>query len=188
MPATLPRTEVLAIVSDLAHGRSVIDVAARHHISAEAVKDIRNQHGDDLGALAKSADRLRAEIGHAPVIDAAGTPVTDQTLILLEKAAALPKLATKAARCIALLTDIRNGMADAEKAEKLAAIIARRKADLAEAERQLAELKATSVKKVTGGEPTSAQIRAWAATNGVDCPAFGRVPQSVVEAWKAAQK
>jgi hypothetical protein len=33
--------------------------------------------------------------------------------------------------------------------------------------------------------PTTAQVRAWAAENGVDCPAKGRIPAEVYEAYQA---
>ncbi|CAL9662358.1 hypothetical protein SUDANB178_07028 [Streptomyces sp. enrichment culture] len=33
----------------------------------------------------------------------------------------------------------------------------------------------------------AAEVRAWAAATGVDCPAVGRVPKAVVDAWRAAQ-
>ncbi|MFF9582464.1 histone-like nucleoid-structuring protein Lsr2 [Streptomyces achromogenes] len=33
-----------------------------------------------------------------------------------------------------------------------------------------------------------AEVRAWAAATGVDCPPRGRVPKAVVEAWRAAQQ
>lgn len=45
--------------------------------------------------------------------------------------------------------------------------------------------------KVKGSRPagTSAAkaIRAWAAENGVECPAMGRIPRAVAEAYEAAQ-
>ncbi|GGR70884.1 MULTISPECIES: Lsr2 family DNA-binding protein [Streptomyces] len=34
----------------------------------------------------------------------------------------------------------------------------------------------------------AAEVRAWAAANGVACPAVGRVPRAVVDAWRAAQQ
>lgn len=37
---------------------------------------------------------------------------------------------------------------------------------------------------VEGASP--AELRAWAKANGVDCPAVGRVPQHIVDKWKAA--
>jgi hypothetical protein len=39
----------------------------------------------------------------------------------------------------------------------------------------------------TRGEPTAAEVRAWAAENGVDVAAKGTVPADVVEQYKAAQ-
>jgi hypothetical protein len=37
------------------------------------------------------------------------------------------------------------------------------------------------------GNSKAAEVRAWAVSAGVDVPAKGRVPASVVEAWEAAK-
>ncbi len=39
-----------------------------------------------------------------------------------------------------------------------------------------------------GGGLDPKAVRAWAAANNVTCPAVGRVPQRVVDAWRAAQQ
>jgi hypothetical protein len=36
--------------------------------------------------------------------------------------------------------------------------------------------------------PTPAELRAWASENGVDCPAKGRIPERVYEAYQAASE
>lgn len=42
-------------------------------------------------------------------------------------------------------------------------------------------------KKAAGSnEPTAKVVRAWAHETGVECPATGRVPKSVVDAYLAA--
>ncbi|MFJ1650059.1 histone-like nucleoid-structuring protein Lsr2 [Streptomyces sp. NPDC088337] len=62
-------------------------------------------------------------------------------------------------------------------------------------EQRLAELQARQEqlappKKAKGKrqpvEYPAAEVRAWAAKNGVDCPAVGRVPKRVVDAWRQA--
>jgi hypothetical protein len=45
----------------------------------------------------------------------------------------------------------------------------------------------TPVRKAQQIPSPSATIRAWAAANGVTCPARGRIPASVVEAFESAR-
>lgn len=62
---------------------------------------------------------------------------------------------------------------------------------LAQAKSKLRHLKANGHKKPTQvGEVikhNSAQVRAWARDNGVQCPTHGRIPRDVLERWQAAQ-
>lgn len=65
------------------------------------------------------------------------------------------------------------------------------RAEIERLEQQLREAK----RKLRGTPPSRRSdvaadpktIRAWASDNGVDCPARGRVPQAVVDAYTAAQ-
>lgn len=43
-----------------------------------------------------------------------------------------------------------------------------------------------ATKKATSGKTPSAEIRAWALSNGIDTPARGRIPQAVIDAYEAA--
>ncbi|MEU8968106.1 histone-like nucleoid-structuring protein Lsr2 [Streptomyces monashensis] len=61
-------------------------------------------------------------------------------------------------------------------------------------EQRLAELRArktelapakTKKPKKTVDYP-AADVRAWAAENGIECPRLGRVPKAIVDAWKQA--
>ncbi|MFF9123202.1 histone-like nucleoid-structuring protein Lsr2 [Streptomyces sp. NPDC014889] len=65
----------------------------------------------------------------------------------------------------------------------------------AQLEQRLAELQAREAelappKKAKGKrqpvEYPAAEVRAWAAQNGVDCPTRGRIPKDVVDAWRQA--
>lgn len=76
------------------------------------------------------------------------------------------------------------------EAEKAAA-----RAEVDKLERQLAAAKAklrgkpatkTSARASTSGEPSAAEIRQWAADNDIDCPPFGRVPNTVRDAYASA--
>ena len=84
------------------------------------------------------------------------------------------------------------------EAEKLTALwdADRGKAELrAEIARLEAELKAKKARLRGSGAPGAPEpatvlpwpaIRAWAAAEGIDCPATGKVPMSVLQAWRAA--
>jgi hypothetical protein len=172
MSATVSPTERADIVSGLAKGFRVDQIASSLKVPTAAVIALRSEYGTDLG-------QLRTDLG-------SHHPTADDTLILLEKAAALPALATKALRAIALVNDIRASLAEAEKVAKLEAIARKRRADLADAERALAEAKKVKPKaSVSALDP--ATIRAWAAAQGIHVSPVGRVPQSVVDSYKAAQ-
>ncbi|MGW4889623.1 WhiB family transcriptional regulator [Streptomyces murinus] len=63
-------------------------------------------------------------------------------------------------------------------------------------EKRLAELRAREAALVPARPKSKrkpldypvAEVRAWAAANGIACPARGRIPKSVVDAWTEAQK
>jgi hypothetical protein len=176
---SLTPAERADIVSGLAKGFRIDQIASSLKVPTAAVLALRNEYGTDLGQLATAAEQLRTDLG-------SHHPTADDTLILLEKAAALPSLATKALRAIALVNDIRTGLAEAEEVAKLEAIARKRRADLADAEKALAEAKKIKPKaSVSALDP--ATIRAWAADQGIHVAPAGRVPQSVVDAYKAAQ-
>ncbi|MDF2710674.1 MAG: Lsr2 [Nonomuraea muscovyensis] len=63
----------------------------------------------------------------------------------------------------------------------------------AQLEKRLAEIQAREAElappRKAGRAPTSPDTkaaRAWAAENGIDCPPRGRVPKTVMDAWRAA--
>lgn len=76
--------------------------------------------------------------------------------------------------------------AEREKAEARAEV-ERLKQQLAEAQAKLRGGKTPAKKTTTNTDgPSAAEVRAWAASNGVDCPAVGRVPAAVREAYETA--
>lgn len=86
---------------------------------------------------------------------------------------------------------VNSETAEREAAAKAAAEQAKLQAEVKQLEEQLAAKKAA-----LSGKPKSTasalpappkDIRAWAAANGVDCPAFGRLPGGVVAAYTAAK-
>ncbi|MDT6983710.1 histone-like nucleoid-structuring protein Lsr2 [Streptomyces lusitanus] len=99
-----------------------------------------------------------------------------------------PEVQDQAARARAALVGLRRRhAADAE----LTAITS----EAEELEQRLAELRTrqaeltpakTTKKSSVRRDYEPATVRAWAKDNGVDCPATGRVPKKVVEAWRKA--
>jgi hypothetical protein len=66
--------------------------------------------------------------------------------------------------------------------------------EAADLEKRLAELRAREAELAPTKPKTkkghvdypAAEVRAWAKEHGIDCPATGRVPKAVVDAWKQA--
>ena len=110
--------------------------------------------------------------------------------------ARIQRAATKAQVALETLSKLLDATR-AEEAEKRkrAAEEAARKQRITELEQLLAAEKASlrgkraAAATVARGDttgPSAKQVRAWAAENGVDCPATGRVPARVVDAYLAA--
>lgn len=139
-----------------------------------------------------------------PLSDAAaaalGVKTDTRVETLLNAASKSSKARTRrlGVRIHELVAELR-GLVNTETAEREAAAKAEEekaklRAEVEELEQQL------SAKKALLGKPSSRaskpaavagtppkEIRAWAAENGVECPAFGRIPGSVVEAYAAAK-
>ncbi|MFI1767486.1 histone-like nucleoid-structuring protein Lsr2 [Streptomyces sp. NPDC020800] len=99
-----------------------------------------------------------------------------------------PEVRDQASRARLALTGLRRRYeADREltaittEAERLE----KRLAELRTREAELAPAKPKSKRNRKPVDYPAAEVRAWAKTNGIDCPPVGRVPKAVVEAWKA---
>jgi hypothetical protein len=78
--------------------------------------------------------------------------------------------------------------ARAEAEAKVAAARAELEAALAEAARYgKAKRQSPKAKPLQDGPPPR-DIRAWAIAGGLDCPAFGRIPNHVMDAWRTAHE
>jgi len=162
------------IVSQLAKGFPVQDVASRAHVAVVVVEALKAEYGPGLGELATAAARLRTGL----------KPAEDTADSLLERAAAVPRIAKQVDKVRALLDEMKAGIVAAEKAAHLERIVAQRAAELEKAKKALAE--ARGVKPTLAGD--AAKVRAWALANGLVVPARGVIPTSVRDAYKAAQK
>ncbi|MGW3025833.1 Lsr2 family DNA-binding protein [Streptomyces sp. NPDC001221] len=99
-----------------------------------------------------------------------------------------PEIQDQAARARAALVGLRQRYAadqeltaittEAERLEKRLAELRARKDELVPAK--------PKARKRAASDHEPAVVRAWARENGVDCPAMGRVPKAVVDAWRQA--
>ncbi|WDO09922.1 Lsr2 family protein [Streptomyces murinus] len=100
-----------------------------------------------------------------------------------------PDIRGQAARARAALAGLR-GRYEAD--QELTAITT----EAEQLEKRLAELRAREAELVPARPKNKrkpldypvAEVRAWAAANGIACPARGRIPKTVVDAWTEAQK
>jgi hypothetical protein len=91
-------------------------------------------------------------------------------------------------------TDVAGGLASLRARyatdRELAAVtteaeqLEKRLAELRARKQELAPAKPKAKRKPV--EYPAAEVRAWAAANGLDCPPVGRVPKAVVDAWRQA--
>lgn len=108
------------------------------------------------------------------------------------------RAAVKAEVALGTLANLLDATREAEAAKRKAeAEKAAARAEVERLEKQLADAKAklrgparaaaVAVVAPNQAGASAKEIRAWAAANGIDCPANGRVPGAVVEAYAAAQ-
>lgn len=92
---------------------------------------------------------------------------------------------TKADKVSDLIAELRTTLATEEQ-EDTTREAARKEVD--RLERELRDAKARMKGGATDDGPTPVEIRQWARAEGVDCPAKGRVPETVREAYLAASE
>ncbi len=98
-----------------------------------------------------------------------------------------PEVQDQAARARAALVGLRQRYAADRELSLITSEreqLEQRLAELQAREQELAPAKPKKQRKAV--DYPAAEVRAWAAANGVDCPDRGRVPKAVVEAWRAA--
>ncbi len=160
----LPRDVEARIVSMLAKGTPPDMVARRLSRPADQVRDVAARHGgSDLGALCRAAERLET----APAPD------------LVVRAASVPELAPLAAAAQRALDDLHAAMEAQESRQKAAAELAQLELEISQRQKRADKLRALL-------EPSSAQVRAWAASQGIELNRAGRIPARVMDAWRKA--
>jgi len=95
----------------------------------------------------------------------------------------LQKIRLAGVRIRASIGQLRNDLAADTARSQAQAEVKRLRAELAAAE---AKLRGAVQPTSTAANPEYPAARAWARDNGIDCPAKGRVPRAVMDAWKAA--
>lgn len=141
---------------------------------------LKFKHRDPEGAHPSGADRKKNRMD---------TISTHPLTALLDEAetSGVAKHARKATKIRTLLAELKSDLA-ADRQRRTAEAAAR--AEVERLQEELAEARArlksagSSQPVLTG--PTSAELREWATANQVPCPAVGRVPNSVRDAYLAA--
>lgn len=144
---------------------------------------------------ATTVPRLSTATTAPPRPSAPAATVSLNVSELIVQASLSPKvrtrnLGTKLATLLEeLQTTLRVERKAAEARAEAEAAKARNAARIAELEAELAKLrgpKRTTAAATSGEGSSSKEIRAWAAENGIACPAFGRVPADVRQAYDDA--
>lgn len=129
--------------------------------------------------------------GPVPAPEPDGGEQIDTVVDLLDAAelTEVPRIVKAAGRIREQIAELQAAVGTVAREQKLRAEVdaARVALERAQAELRTVTGKATASPGTRGGSglPTK-EIRAWAAQNGVECSTHGRVSESVVEAWRAA--
>lgn len=129
----------------------------------------------------------------APIATITGGSDTLRALIATGKTHSSKRIQAAADRALDAIAKLRHLLTEeeAKNAEKRRLVEERatRKAEVDRLEQQLADaraaLRGTAVASTTAG-PDAKSIRTWAADNNIDCPAMGKVPTHVRDAYTAA--
>ncbi|MCX3059586.1 WhiB family transcriptional regulator [Streptomyces beihaiensis] len=99
-----------------------------------------------------------------------------------------PSVQDQAARARAALAGLRQKYADEQELAALTSEAEQLEKRLAELHARREELSPARSKKTRRPvDYPAAEVRAWAAATGYDCPPVGRVPKKIVDAWRTAQ-
>ena len=156
--------------------------------------------GDDPDGGRTVASTSDARPAAAPASPVRPTPVLRDVIAEGKAHSALrvQRAAVKAEVALATLANLLDATREAEAAKRAAEKAkAAARAEVERLEKQLADAKAklrgparaaaVAVVAPNQAGASAKEIRAWAAANGIDCPATGRVPGAVVDAYAAAQ-
>lgn len=100
-----------------------------------------------------------------------------------------PEVQDQAARARAALTGLRRRHAADQELTAItseAEQLEKRLAELRAREQELAPVKPKK-RATPARDYDTREVRAWAATTGVDCPRVGQIPKRVLDTWRAAR-
>jgi hypothetical protein len=202
------------ILSQYAGGDSAAEICTATGFSLTRVGRVLDEHAGNNRDLARQvvldyAERTQtatpagsasAPAAQPPLAIAAAEPSTgepaaepaakaagDQIAALLDQVDATgePRLQRSAGKIRELVDGLRSDLAQHLREAPLRAEQARLRARLAEIDAQLQDRP-----DPTGGQPEvdSKKVRAWAAEQGFDCSAHGRIPAGVLAAYRKAHQ
>lgn len=206
---TLEIRAVTRTINELCAGDKVTaaDMAAAYERRANAIAAARGTPG--VPGLPRTTTVPPPPRAPDPATPPAMARATDVLADLLAAAQVSPHQRTRSlgAKLSALAEDLRGRLADEARAAQEAEAAAKARV---EAQRRVDELAAQleaarkALRSASGtpsprpgvdgpgsttptAGPSSKAVRAWAAENGISCPAVGKVPRAVVDAYQAAQ-
>lgn len=182
------------VLGHYAGGRStaeIVRLTGLTNVAVTAVLTAINYDRDQARALVTAYDDRVMSSGPKPVPAAPPAPTITQSrtsadLLSAGDQSSQQATRTLSARIRALLDDLSRRL-DAEQAtEQARREIAEAQQALDAARARLAQVtgKGKPAPAATAG-PTAKQVRAWAAEQGFDCPATGRIPQYIRDAYQA---
>lgn len=158
----------------------IVNAARRTETERSTVAAAARRHGwPDLA-------RMRAALRDQPDlrVRAVGLAVAAPLIRAYDQAMAALEAAVLAAEADAAAEEARVTALEEKRAavEQMRVRLERGRAELAALEAGAAPAKVEPER--TG--PTNAELRAWAAEQGIECPARGKIPGRVREAWQEA--
>jgi len=176
---------VIMRVATMDRGRARAAVMAYDsRLATTARKDQPQPHTPaPAAAAAASTDKPTKATDAMPAM-----PPDIEALLKDAETCGLPKPATKAANIRGLITELQALMLASEQERTLRAFIKTLTEQRDKAIQELKELtgKPTAVAAAQPSREEYQLIRRWARDNGVKCPVSGRIPGSVVDAWRKA--
>lgn len=212
MAAEIKTEQQLKIMRQYAAGAELVDIGERLGIDRDTVagtvstlagfvrgraRELVRQYEAAHPRPAAPAPPTAPQQIDVPVLARTPEPPLGAEVVLVRAERAGGRYATKAGRIRALVAALEVDLAEAERVIAQERRIQDLKAQLERETAKLRELRSGGAKPATsngsartaasGSDPTTREVREWAAANGVPCPSKGRfLPASVLEAYHAA--
>lgn len=200
----MPSPSELAILRKYAGGASIHEICEALAVPHQHVVDVVESVGFTRTRAADQIRQHETSLQRRQVPKEATVPAAEPQPLNVEpqpdtieqrlvRAEAIPRLRVRALRVRALLADLDRDLQNAARVVQAEQRVERLRAELAAATEALREATRPAGKKPpappappTVTAPPDAVVRQWAADNGVDCNAKGRVKQTVIDQYVAA--